>query len=202
MLNLIVEHIQNQITPYIIFADRVAGIAKIQTRNEINAQGTTVNKKFPVYFNNNKTNCKIFDYIDLIPNDKLKSIIYYEENGTSFIDCDGRWINYSSNIRLVCWVNLKKINQTLMDTSILEALLIKNLPEYISNLPYISKIMIMNIRPVTKDVGIFSRYTYNEAELQYLMYPYDYFAFDMTINWSLSKSCPDEILLDPAVCMK
>jgi hypothetical protein len=37
---------------------------------------------------------------------------------------------------------------------------------------------------------VYKRQTYDEAETQYLMPPFDYFAFDFLVSFTLSVSCP------------
>jgi UDP-3-O-acyl-N-acetylglucosamine deacetylase len=49
----------------------------------------------------------------------------------------------------------------------------------------IISIYISSITQVERSVDIFSKYTYNEQATQYLMYPYDYFALDLDIDFMI-----------------
>jgi len=42
---------------------------------------------------------------------------------------------------------------------------------------------------LVKSAAIFSKYSYDEAVTQYLMYPFDYFALDITTDFLINKSC-------------
>ncbi len=199
MINTIVKNI----IPYLEalnFSEVVGGIATTISQNKPIKDNKIIVKKFPAYYNENKTTCNASDYIDLVPNSNKRSIIYFENNGIKISPINGNIIECVADVRLVCWANLKKINDTFINADILKLLVIQAMPSSLSNvLPY-SFIRIQLTGEETKNVSIFSKYTYNEEEKQYLIYPFDYFALNYEISFYVGINCIDPILISPAVC--
>jgi len=199
MINTIVKNI----IPYLEalnFSEVVGGIATTISQNKPIKDNKIIVKKFPAYYNENKTTCNASDYIDLVPNSNKRSIIYFENNGIKISPINGNIIECVADVRLVCWANLKKINDTFINADILKLLVIQAMPSSLSNvLPY-SFIRVQLTGEETKNVSIFSKYTYNEEEKQYLIYPFDYFALNYEISFYVGKNCIDPILISPAVC--
>jgi len=199
MINTIVKNI----IPYLEalnFSEVVGGIATTISQNKPIKDNKIIVKKFPAYYNENKTTCNASDYIDLVPNSNKRSIIYFENNGIKISPINGNIIECVADVRLVCWANLKKINDTFINADILKLLVIQAMPSSLSNvLPY-SFIRVQLTGEETKNVSIFSKYTYNEEEKQYLIYPFDYFALNYEISFYVGINCIDPILISPAVC--
>lgn len=197
MIYQIIEAIKDSYKINLIWADLVAGIAKTVVRNINATDNKIISKKFPVY-ENDKTTCSGNDYTDLVPDSNRKSIIYFTDQGTSAIGCSYGFVNYETTMRCVAWVNLKKINKTYKTADILMADIMSRLPKKVV-VNGIAKINITLKAPVQKSVSIFSEYSYSEEQNQYLMYPFDYFAFDFLIQWSLPMGC-EQPILDPDTC--
>ena len=199
MINTIVKNI----IPYLEalnFSDVVGGIATTISQNKPAKDNKIIVKKFPAYYNENKTTCSASDYIDLVPNTSKRSIIYFENNGIKISPINGNIIECLADVRLVCWANLKKINDTFINADTLKLLVIQAMPVSLSNvLPY-SFIRIELTGEETKNASIFSKYTYNEEEKQYLIYPFDYFALNYEISFYVGINCIDPILISPSVC--
>jgi hypothetical protein len=197
MIKQIIDEIKESLEIDIIWADVFAGLAKTAVRN-INSEGGLISKKFPVYENTNKTTCQGNDYISLIPDNTKMGIIYFTDLGTAQVDCNSRYTDYESVIRCIAWVNLKKINQTYTNTDILLNDLMSSIPSVVL-VQGVCKINITLRNPVIKSVNIFSEYSYSEEINQYIVYPYDYFAFDFLVQWSLPRHCVTPTL-DPSTC--
>lgn len=199
MINTIVKNI----IPYLEalnFSEVVGGIATTISQNKPAKDNKIIIKKFPAYYNENRTTCNASDYIDLVPNSNKRSIIYFENNGIKISPINGNIIECVADVRLVCWANLKKINDTFINADMLRLLVIQAMPSSLSNvLPY-SFIRIQLTGEETKNVSIFSKYTYNEEEKQYLIYPFDYFALNYEISFYVGINCIDPILISPSVC--
>lgn len=199
MINTIVKNI----IPYLEalnFSEVVGGIATTISQNKPAKDNKIIIKKFPAYYNENRTTCNASDYIDLVPNSNKRSIIYFENNGIKISPINGNIIECVADVRLVCWANLKKINDTFINADTLKLLVIQAMPSSLSNvLPY-SFIRIQLTGEETKNVSIFSKYTYNEEEKQYLIYPFDYFALNYEISFYVGINCIDPILISPSVC--
>ena len=178
--------------------DKIYGLSKI-----LIIKKDKLEKKIPAIINLRKTTCNASDYIDLIPNTNIRSLVYFEDQGTNLIDSNCRYYYFRSNIRLVYWCNLKLINKNYLSTEPIQAVIIRELKQLnIASFDYISQIRIDIDKPVTKEMQIFGKYDYNEGEKQYLIYPYDYFAIDFFIDWALAESCIDDIEINPDICPK
>lgn len=190
MIHSIIERVLNDIRA-LNFADRVAGIVTVGSKKNMVEGGTSL-KKFPIY-PNRPTECVAGDYFDCIPDDKFRSIIYFEEISNTVIAQDNYTYQMSADVRLVGWFNLKKIGQ--YSTDLLMRLILQSIPE-ITDFDDIFSIK-MNLTGVeVKSPNIFGNYTYDEAETQYLLFPYDYGSMRFTATYRMNK-CVDDIELNP-----
>lgn len=198
-----IRKIVEQLMPYLQglnFADTVAGCVTTLSVNRPIKDNKVINKKFPVYLNENKTICDNSDYIDLVPNSDKKSIMYFEENGITSQQINDNLVEVTANVKLIGWFNLKAINGNLLDCELLKLNILKVIPGDIPNVSPYSFIRINFTGDDPKTVNIFSKYTYNEEEKQYLIYPYDYCALNFEILFYLGKMCVEDITLNPIIC--
>lgn len=180
--------------PYI---DKSTGIVQVLQR-PINKAGVTEYIKIPVSTLATSQECGAADTaaIDLVPDERYKGILYFEDKGTGLSTRRSSTQEYKSDMRLVCWLNTKKINGGIADMTIAS----KAMNDMITLLTS-SKIVgspFINIRvAVTRipdiNANLFSAYDYDEKRTQYLFYPFDYFAIDFNIVFSLARGCRPEI---------
>jgi len=179
----------------LVFADKVGGIAK---KIITNIGGTQ--KTFPVYFNINQETCKTENYVDLVPDSSLKSIFYFEIIGQpSVVAANKRFIDFTSTVRLIGWVNYKLINQGFYDPSLIVANIIKEIPERLDKIDFMSAIHITFSASVSKD-DLFTGLSYNEPESQFMTYPYDAFGLDYDIDYRISTGCVSDVVINTAPC--
>src|SRR5689334_21492348 len=69
----------------------------------------TLKKTFPVACNLSEDECSAGAYMDCVPTSKFTSLLYFEDNGVQILGADDRWIQFRSNLKLVCWLNGKKL---------------------------------------------------------------------------------------------
>ena len=199
-----IRKIVSEILPYLEalnFSETVAGCVQTLSVNRPIKDNKVINKKYPVYINENKDTCDNSDYIALIPNSDKKSIIYFEENGISSKMINNELIEVTANVKLIFWCNLKKINSTFTDSELLKLNIIKAIPDQLQNVSPYSFIRLNYIGEDYKGVQVFNKYTYNEEEKQYLIFPYDYFALNYEILFYVGKNCVEEITINPSVCL-
>ena len=192
--NIIKESIED-----LDFVDKIAGLVSTQY---INIEGVT--KSYPVACCVPDT-CKTGDYNDLAPDSKYKSVIYFEDGGVSFVRAQGNFKYYQSRLRLVGWLNVKSILGEECDASqctysshaIMD--IIRLLPEFPQNIAPFAQVYMEVTSQAVRDKAIFSKYTYNELQTQYLMSPYDYFSLDITTTFGIClpgnqvyNSCDDD----------
>lgn len=190
-----IRTIVKEIVPYIDalnFADLTAGVVTVATKNQ-HAENGVVTKIFPIY-EQDPTTCESGDYFTLIPDEKYRTIIYFEELSNTITSQTNYEIKISSDIRLIGWFNLKKIGASVT-SDVLLRLIAQAIPDTLADFSDIENTRITLTGIPNKAPTLFSQYSYNEAERQYLLFPFDYGALNYTITYSINK-CVDDIVLD------
>lgn len=162
------------------WVDSASGVVRSLRR-----QGEGIVKVFPVATNVTP------DYdpekiTEMTPNSAYNSVLYFEDQGFSSRR-EGRWMRCESRLRLVCWINGAKMRFNSTQA-------IKAIQEILSGLPmnYSSGDfgqIRFEITEETKTAAIFSAYSYNEEQSQYLTYPNDYFSLMITTRFLSSLEC-------------
>lgn len=177
-------------------ADKVAGLVRAIPYNTV-VNGKTVVKTIPLSCDvTDPTACNDLEIQDLVPDGTKRSIIYFEDLGWTklkFPESMGRY--YASKLRMVVWMNTKLIGEQCgtsdeVQQDMLNAI---EIDRYNSDPFQAVGHKIVSIPPVSN--SIFSRYTYNEAERQFLTWPYSYFAMDIETKFILPVGC--SIPVDP-----
>jgi hypothetical protein len=134
--------------------------------------------------------CDEVGLLDVSPNTGYKSILYFEDQGVSVPARQGSWLNFTSQLRLVCWLNTSQFNASATDVP---AVAMADIVGRITGNPFnhgsLSRIRV-SLRGIPQaGRALFSPYTFNEAVSQYLMPPYDAFAIDLNVDFSISVNC-------------
>ena len=172
------------------FVDTIAGLVTVGQKKD-----KTEVLRFPISRDVTHTDCINGRYTDLIPNDKKTSVIYFEDRGISNNGTSGRRTIYESQLILVGWLNLKKIGKedigitSLAVGSILKVL---NVPRF--NEGMFQRIDITIENQLVKNTQIFSAYTFRE-EAQYLMFPFDYFALNISVTFEIDTECINDFVM-------
>lgn len=170
--------------------DKLAGL--VQTANIRMKSGEDISpKSFPVSCDIDADTCTKGAYQDLAPDSKKKSILYFEDKGVSFVERSGNRLKFTSSLRLVGWLNLREIQGESCDSEVTGCgsvgdyviEVIKALPTTPFSTADFVSIYITNISEAEQSVDIFSKYTYNENAVQYTMFPFQFFALDLTIDF-------------------
>ena len=185
-------------------ADKVGGIVMPLTRE---VEGNSIT--FPVSCDISGQKCyEDGRYFDLLPSEAYKTVMYFEQrSGVRFVGPEGpgnnKWV-YETNVRLVGWLNAKKLGFTdcsitsRVVLTVIKALLPEQ-AEYSRNAGrftvadgnYTNAIVEAEVvQQVPRDRNIFSPYTV-EAEL---LYPFDYFAIDLKCFFEVGKECFTEVV--------
>lgn len=178
------------------FIDKIAGLIAPTYFDDTDEGSAKVQKCFPISCTTTAQDCKLGLYNDLCPDSKYKTVIYFEDRGVSFDRREGKFIYYKSNLRLVCWINIEKINadccQDGTDCS-MSAELIKEIicamPEHPTNISPFAKVYPVITSQEIRSNSIFSQYTYNEKQTQYLLFPFDYFALNIETDFAVCQNC-------------
>jgi len=191
MIHTIGEILKGKIAGF-SYVDRLAGV--VQTAVDKSDKG--IINKFPVACDVNGVSCDEGGRIkDLIPNDAKKSVIYFEDLGGSLFQTkSGNDLKFTSRIRLVGWLNLKKLGKD--DCSVTAKVVAHLITRMEStkeiNYPPFTRLKIKVLNQVPKSAAIFSKYTYAQTRAQFLIYPFDYFAIDFLVTYSINKNCVPE----------
>jgi len=175
------------------FKDRLVGETYALKRKIGQAQ-----KVYPVAINT-PTTCDNSRYIDLVPDNKKKSIIYAEKLNTTVLDRDTRYFFVEERWRLVCWMNMKIINKNYTTVYPFLQTVLKRIPAEYGNYGNWIDVYFDYFRQVP-DSEIFSQYTYNEPEKQFMIYPFGAFALDFNVTYRIAQSCLVDVTLDPDLC--
>lgn len=179
------------------FVDKLAGLVYVAEYDDSFFGGNdvqiTISKRIPLSCDVDPGSC---DKNYLIPDSSKKGILYFEDQGITFLGKDRRDNSYSSLIRLVCWVNTDWIqNNTCTDAGgLLQNYCIAEIQKLnLTNQAPFKKIQIQVQAIPRRDKNIFSAYTYDEKATQFLIPPYDFFAIDFRITYLVPQACLDDI---------
>lgn len=175
------------------FIDRIAGAVRVVSRQEEGSKSTII-KKFPVDCGVSQADCSSGKYVDLVPNSKFKSIHYFEDLGVSVSGADNKTFSFESKLKLVGWLNQKKLGKTDCSVSHLAiAAILKQIPtgHFNNTANGFTRISITCTGIDAKNASIFSKYSYQEEVNQYLMYPFDYYAINLTTQFTVPYQCID-----------
>lgn len=182
-----------------MLAGLVRPIEKIQWIDGEEGQGRSIRKRYPLAASVS-TDCDNPSVLkELLPNDIHSGVVYFEDYGSTFIDQEGSKRNYNSVLRLVCWMNLNKIknNGAVSMSSIASARIISLIQGNRENSGILQKIRVNQISEVAKGPEIFyPKYSMDPATVNYLVYPFDYFALDVRSEFTFDENCIPEIEIE------
>lgn len=192
MIHTVVDNIVTDIKT-LTFADRVGGVVYPLQKKHVDKEGRTVVKTIPIY-KQDATNCNTDAYIDFVPNDKYKTCIYFESSPERAITehTHGGQVATQCTLTVVGWFNLKKINQSLTSAeSMFRNIIYKILQKTVVG----DTDVVVDLTSIDfRNPATFSRYTYDEAEKQYLIYPYDFGSatFDVQLIYPICDEEPND----------
>lgn len=174
------------------FVDKIAGLVSTAYMDVTDKNGNLVQKAFPIACCVTADDCKEGAYNELMPDSSYNTVIYFEDMGVSFDKYESNWKYYTSKLRLVCWINVAKIlNDTCHSGTVCTRAahiiteIIRALPEFPENHTPFHRLYSEVVSQEVRDNSIFGKYTFDEKHIQYLMYPYDYFALDIETHFSI-----------------
>lgn len=176
------------------FADLVAGLAM-----PMKIKSGTVDKTIPAYFRETKTSCLTDDYVNLMPDSKLMSIMFWEEVGMRQTADMPKYYEFEADLRLIVWWNYEKVNVDLFSPTSLITSIIKTIPAKIPNTNNYSAILVEYLGQEPEGSS-YNRYTIDEAESQFMTYPYDSVALNFRVYFRMAVDCIDMITIKPKIC--
>jgi hypothetical protein len=138
---------------------------------------------------------------DMVPDDRYGCMVYFEDRGTTRESTRTRGTFYSASLRLVCWVNTAKFGS---DPNAADRIIEQFVNDLNVGQPYNTDTLIGLNHQVDgfpqRGASIFSQYTYPEAARQYLLWPFDAFAVDITATYRIKPGCEEAPVPDDDAC--
>ncbi len=209
MIHTIVAPIKDAISAMPLFTTgtdtRIAGIVRPSEKEKDGKRFV-----FPAAFDVEGRKCwEQGRYFELLPNDLYRSVIYFEQltdvRFETYKDSKDKIMIYQVNLRLVSWVNFKKMGST--DLTIIDRLalgIIKTLTATkgevsrtsgklsVTDANFTNAVLeVVPVSQVRQDRSIFSRYTLKEDNL---LYPWDYFAINLACTLYVGRECFTEVV--------
>lgn len=191
-MNTAVADILKARIQHLAFVDRLAGLVKTLSGT---TDGESGNKRFmiPIACDVSEADCANDRYQDLVPDSSKRSVIYFEDmGGVQGLPDEGGMMRFRANLKLVGWLNLSRMGLTDCNYSATAALAIIKALKQTSKYSNEGNFLHFNITSISeqeKSSAIFGKYTYQENIVQYLLYPYDYFALNISVEFSVNPNC-------------
>lgn len=183
------------------FIDVVAGLADTVKYKSEDENGNPLTKTMPVSYDTNLISaCRTGPEKALTPDSSKKGILYFEENGPA------QTVRYLSGgrammrvpVRAVVWINKSNTIGEIYGkaaTAVYRELQQK-LAGHFETADFANgKVQVLGFR---QDSSLFSRYSYDETVLQFLRPPFEAFAIDLSISFTLA--CGSPVFLNPKIC--
>ena len=206
MIDAILDIIKPAITN-LYWVDRYAGIARAITRERVvvspdNEYQATIAESFPAGRDIDVKQCwENGLYLDLVPNDKYKSVVYWEDltglqEAGQYVRLSGgrSFTGYQATLRMVCWLNVQKLGYDGYEKT---TDLLQDAMKAINSVDFKGITSPVRIRRLTMQVmdilpkdhnSIFSRYSY-AGDASLFMHPFDFFALNVRTQVQLSSDC-------------
>jgi hypothetical protein len=204
MVQQLAKIVKNKIS--LVTDDKVAGLVRLAVKPslmEVGADIAYTGVKFPISADINISNCKKGCFDELVPNSAKKSIRYFEDLGTVSLPSENRgFFKYETKLRLVVWLNWKKIMNTETcesQTHKVVNIIRQQLDKQFSEDDFLN-INILVQKIIFNEYEIFANYDYKKNALPFLMYPYESFAIDFIVQYSISSRCEVIITENPTQC--
>jgi len=187
------------------YVEILAGVVQEETATKLGKnQGTFIQKVFPIYCPLTEQ-CDPGNIMPLIPDRKLKSLLYFEKNGSILFRGRDRGYNqFTADIYLTAWLNPKELGVDECSVSakvVAEILRIMDKGFFNGPNGVYSKMIIRPIAINQKDKIIFSKWKYSDKFYNLLEYPYDYFQLRFQVDFSIHDNCAEQLQVNnPIVC--
>lgn len=182
------------------YADKRLGLVQAATKVYSSLEpdnGAPETKTFPISAYATVSECSASDtsLYDGVPDEKFKGILYFEDGSIQYIESHGDGNRYESRIRLVGWLNVNRSIGNYRDdyVQIIVNDILKRILRNPSTIGAFKKFRVTSVRMAEHSAAIFSKYDFVEERTQYLLPPFDFFAMDLEIQYSISESCLESL---------
>lgn len=190
----IAEHLKNKLAgaPY---AERIAGLCRpVETKSGGNVRRIPMACKWSV----SPSDCPETEL--LIPDASLSSLLWFEDGGAIFKERNGRDITYTSTLRLICWLNLRKYEHECSVTAAVAMDIIFRLLSGNENTTNYSSVRVVSISQLVKNESVFSAYIFANKPV-FLTYPYDFIGMEIKTDFTINSNCIKPITRQDVRCI-
>jgi hypothetical protein len=111
----------------------------------------------------------------------------------------GRYDEFEMNVKVIVWLNLRRLNEAEEVASNYADELMGNLPHSLANLaPY--NTIRMDIDNCERNLSDVNQWSYDEAESQMWIYPFDFSVITLKIKFRRTNSCHATTATNPSSC--
>lgn len=141
------------------------------------------------------------DFYAMQPSSEQLGILYFEDLGADKVSSDRRYTTWKGSLKLVCWLNMKKIGVD-NKVSTLSLAVASNTPFLIVPSGTFLGGTLEAVKHYPKTPNPFQKYDYDETQTQFITNPYDYFSIklDFLVRTVNGWACPDLIRIQPSAC--
>lgn len=168
---------------------------------DANGEPTTAVITLPIPFEVSKE-ATVQDAV-MNPDSSERSVIYFEAFQGRPLKLTNTFSMYQANLRLICWFNQTRFVEQDATALVLQTMIFRELERNNDN-PFPDIIQELEVTATgfpPADERLFSAYSYDQLKAQYLAYPYDCFAIDLSIKFIISYGCFNALsLADPTDC--
>lgn len=192
MIEQIIDSIAVHIKENVPSVSKSGGIAQVVT---VSSDGKP--RRYPACINPGK-----FEYAAMLP-DALESVVSFFQvvNNDLRSPAPGGRVDMVSLLRLVLWTNATKIYPGDVDAVIMDVLAAIKTFKFDSTAlisPKAVKVMFERFEPKSK--SIFSAYTFDEGQTQFLMPPFDWRSIQIRVLYSITASCSPGRVASVNIC--
>lgn len=137
---------------------------------------------------------------EMVPDDQYAAMVYFEDQGTTRTTSRTRGTLYTSNLRLVCWVNVSKLGGDILAADQVMEKLVHALTAGPYNVGSFQGVRHRAQAFPARGTTLFSVYQYPDSARQYLMPPFDAFAIDIASEFRITKGCEADVELEDIAC--
>lgn len=179
-MNVLVAKIIKDLLSPLPYFDLASGLVQVITKSD-NSENKSVNKRFPIEVDVSEEN----NSNALYPRDDIKGMFFLEDGGAR---SEGH-NDWTSDLTLVCWFCPKKIASNPESVAANALADISDAFKTFHNSSPVSRLKINIVSMPQRDSGIFSKYTFDERQTQFLMPPFDFFALKLKCSYRLISNC-------------
>lgn len=174
--------------------DKYCGVVRTLTYQSKDNTGKASIKKMPISCRTSAAACSSGRYVDMLPDSRVKSVVFLEDNGVRFTKRDGNRFYFRASYNLVVWLNMPALGYSDCSYS---GIAIAGILSKIPQVPFqntgsiYQQVNISVDGQLSNNTNPFAKYTIPEEITQCLMYPYDSFVLPITVDFMTNKACLD-----------